>query len=67
MPADGMGWKGGAASGDAPPTEESDMSDSLPDKPSQAEGDVGDDEITEESGELDAHDDTDDAPADDRP
>ncbi|MFD1494483.1 MULTISPECIES: hypothetical protein [Microbacterium] len=43
------------------------MSDSLPDKPSQAEGDVGDDEITEKSGELDAHDDGDDTAADDRP
>jgi hypothetical protein len=44
----------------APRREETDMSDSLPDKPSQAEGDVGDDEVTEgqESGTLDAHDDS---------
>jgi len=43
------------------------MSDSLPDKPSQAEGDVGDDEVTEgqESGTLDAHDDSGEGSLDD--
>jgi hypothetical protein len=43
------------------------MSDSLPDKPSQAEGDVGDDEVTEgqESGQLDAHGDSDEGALDD--
>ncbi len=44
------------------------MSDSIPDKPSQAEGDVGDDDITQ-AGSADDIDDNavGDTPADDRP